>query len=856
MDDVAFSNGSLSRLGEDQRVRVEDYLNDKLQNTADLESLDSLIQAVKDQQALLKKQLQEAEDALRTADQESAAHASSLAHRATLFQQNQADIDRRLMIVTHSETSDDAVRRFGETMEKLRRLDLASGYTELLQEVEALSAETRNQLKESPEAALAPYTRLQSLIMSLYPLHAAAESAAPHLLDHVERIGRTLKGEMKDHFSKKFGELLQKLNWPDRGVTVPEYLAETWKGRIDNLLNFQQPELEAQENQPARRFKQPPVLLPFEVMAKPLELRFRYHFDGDKPTNRLDKPEYFLTHILGLVNTYYEFLMQSLEPILRAHFKGSNLALNPLYIDATSAFITSILPILRSKIHTFLPQIARQPQLLSHFMHELMSFDASLRDEWGYDAGAGAEGWKGLTWEVLVQEDWFGRWLQVEKDFALSRYHNILETADSGEIDYDSVDPGITKPTKAAIRVNDLLETITDRYRPLLSFSQKLRFLIDIQIAIFDKLHERLHSSLEAYLTLTSSIGRTVQGVTREDQTKLQGLGGLERLCRVYGSAEYLEKAMGDWSDDVFFLELWEELQDRARQSTGKNLAGPMSIKDVAERTSSAVGSEGDTGALFDETAGAYHRLRVRAENILIDTMTYNVREALRPYGRVNPWSSLSSESDSAASAITPEIEPVIQLLSTQLSFLANILAPAPLRRVSRHVCLSIQSYLWDHVLFRNSFSTTGVAQLARDVAAIWAVIDRSLVHGDRSVSAESSMRKLKDAIALLSVPLRNSSTARSTSTPRAQDDEDDRAAAAWGEDDEAGAQAEEKPDMRSVSNAGADEEGEVPYLEDVEKRVFQSNESAREALHLLGLEHLSESDARYLLERRLELSG
>jgi hypothetical protein len=31
------------------------------------------------------------------------------------------------------------------------------------------------------------------------------------------------------------------------------------------------------------------VLLPLEVMIKPLELRFRYHFDGDKPTNRLDK---------------------------------------------------------------------------------------------------------------------------------------------------------------------------------------------------------------------------------------------------------------------------------------------------------------------------------------------------------------------------------------------------------------------------------------------------------------------------------------------------------------------------------------------------------------------------------------
>ena len=44
---------------------------------------------------------------------------------------------------------------------------------------------------------------------------------------------------------------------------------------------------------------------------------------------------------------------------------------------------------------------------------------------------------------------------------ALSRYENIIGSAESREIDYDSVDPGTTKPTKAAIRVNDLLETIT-----------------------------------------------------------------------------------------------------------------------------------------------------------------------------------------------------------------------------------------------------------------------------------------------------------------------------------------------------------------------------------------------------------
>ncbi len=71
---------------------------------------------------------------------------------------------------------------------------------------------------------------------------------------------------------------------------------------------------------------------------------------------------------------------------------------------------------LRRKIFVTLPRITDQPQLLSHFIHELIKFDTVLRDEWTYDPLHGNGEWKGITWEVLVARDWFGRWLQVEKD--------------------------------------------------------------------------------------------------------------------------------------------------------------------------------------------------------------------------------------------------------------------------------------------------------------------------------------------------------------------------------------------------------------------------------------------------------
>ena len=74
------------------------------------------------------------------------------------------------------------------------------------------------------------------------------------------------------------------------------------------------------------------------------------------------------------MNSYNPFFVRYLQPVLRDHFKGSDLALNPTYVDATSSMITALLPMLRRKVYALLPQVATQPQLLSHVIHELMNF--------------------------------------------------------------------------------------------------------------------------------------------------------------------------------------------------------------------------------------------------------------------------------------------------------------------------------------------------------------------------------------------------------------------------------------------------------------------------------------------------
>jgi hypothetical protein len=530
--------------------------------------------------------------------------------------------------------------------------------------------------------------------------------------------------------------------------------------------------------------------------------------------------------VSDLIATYAGFFAAYLQPILDRRADSVSQALEWHFLSATSAFITALLPMVRQKINAIVPQVATNPQLLSHFLHELMNFDTDLRETWNYLSDPySSEAWEGLASELLSQQNWFDRWLQVEKEFALSRYKDIIDTPESGQIDYDGVEGNATKPTNAAIRVNDLLETITDRYKPLSSFSQKLRFLIDIQITIFDQFHERLLSGLEAYLAMTSTIGRTVQG---GDQGDLEGVAGLERLCRIFGSAEYLEKKMQDWSDDVFFLDLWSELQDRVQKNRdeGKNVVGPMSIAEVAQRTSQTVTENNLTnkshmseGALFDETASAYRRLRMRSESILISTFSAEVQSSLKSYSRVSTWSSLSSPSASFPHPLTSELTAAIRILSSNISFLARALGTAPLRRITRQVLLSVQTLVWDNVVLRHSFSAAGASQLASDVHHICGVVDSAIsVQAPAQGEARRTIKKLNEGLTLLGLKIKPQNV----------------------------------PDG-SQDLQHADEKKELGLWE-VERKLFANNESAREVLNELDIDTLTEAEARAVLEKRVEI--
>jgi chromosome segregation ATPase len=130
---------------DDAQTRAADYLDDKLQTAGDLESLDGLLATIHTQHGQLKKQLDDAQRDLDAAKQASHQHQTTLRDRAHAFRAQQADIDQRLLVLTDSETSDEAVPRFEAVLDTLQRLAVANDYVELLAEVHVLRYDVRGQ---------------------------------------------------------------------------------------------------------------------------------------------------------------------------------------------------------------------------------------------------------------------------------------------------------------------------------------------------------------------------------------------------------------------------------------------------------------------------------------------------------------------------------------------------------------------------------------------------------------------------------------------------------------------------------------------------------------------------------------
>lgn len=700
-------------------IRVEDYLDDKLQAPADLEALDELLASVELQRNQLQSQLDDAVKDLEQARRTTEDRGDTLQIRIDEFNALQASIDERVHIAAASDAPSEAIARLQRPMQKLKAVDMAQRYLIMLQDVENLRKEARSHLPDSPKAALEPYSQLKQLAMRLRSLPGSEDL---HLVEHVEKVAETLWDEMKETMSVEMDAILTKRQWPR--VDKESEMDQEWLACFEKLVDLQMPEiLHSSEIIP---------LLPVDVMAKIFVAEFRFHFMSDKPTSA---PQSMGTHcfpwFLSTVEKWEDFFRDNLAHLLAAKFVNTSAADKMIYVDPVCALITSLLTIMREKVLAVAEEAVMNPSFLSGFMGQLMTFDENLRTRFNYDGGDSEDGWPGLTAEVL--DEHFDAWFQAERTFALERFDSIMNSDDSRKIDYDFAETGKMKPTYAAVRTTDLLRTVTSKYDRLRKTKYKVKFLTKIQLDILDGYHDRLRGSLEAYQSMTSTLGRTLHGASKEQLAALQGLGALETLCKVIGIADHIVNCLTDWGDEEFFTVLWDELlrSDKAPEDDFQ----PSRDKD---------------GAIFDETIGAFAARRKAAEDLLVASLTDAHAKAFRGYTQKVQWTTVGESAmldDLSDLSITPELDEPLAILKQNFEFLVKTLSSASYRRVWRESLRKVQDLLWTSILMRQSFTTLGAAQFAFDQQALMAMVERYIPSGS------SAFEMLSEGTRLLSLP-------------------------------------------------------------------------------------------------------
>ena len=117
----------------------------------------------------------------------------------------------------------------------------------------------------------------------------------------------------------------------------------------------------------------------------------------------------------------------------------------------------------------------------------------------------------------------------------------------------------------------------------------------------------------------------------------------MKHLFRIYGSADYVSNALEFWSEDLFFLELWEDV---SKLSSKKSLDKKVhdTIEDVS--TANVPQSEEDEGTLFDETIASYTRLKVRAMHSIQSLLKKELQSSMKDYFRQTGWNSTVTDTN------------------------------------------------------------------------------------------------------------------------------------------------------------------------------------------------------------------
>ncbi|CAL8277743.1 RAD50-interacting protein 1 [Gadus morhua] len=539
-------------------------------------------------------------------------------------------------------------------------------------------------------------------------------SSCLHLQGFLRATLRFWHKIIKDRLASDFEELLTLLHWPSISPPMqplaPPANAQEISSQLD-LLVSQLMALQTSDDLISEKAlttlpgvpQASPLSLPVQVMVLPLTKRFRYHFTGNRTTNSLGKPEWYLTQILMWMGNNSAFMDDKIQPILDR--TGSN-------VNARVELCRGLLSLAQEKLTHDLPRLLYDDTLFCHLVDEVLQFEKELRSTHSYPAAL-----PGLL-HIPLEDATLQKWLTVERKMALEKVDSMLSGEGAWSCQYrDISDVDELKAPDCAETFMTLLLVITDRYRALPCSRAQLKFL-DLQRELVDDFRIRL-----------------TQVMKEESRSPLS-----PRYSAILNAANYISTVLADWADNVFFLQLQQAVVSlgEVEAEGGRPVLGPMEAGRLASLE----------GSLFESLLALLDRLRGDMIGRLLDTVMKDVREKAQLY-RQDRWLSLPSQCDQATMSLSSSACPMMLCVRDHLLTLQQRLCGPLFQMAWQGLADRLNSFLYQDVVLYNHFNEGGAAQLQFDMT-------RNLfpLFGHYCKRPENFFKHVKEACIVLSLSI------------------------------------------------------------------------------------------------------
>ncbi|XP_008279143.1 RAD50-interacting protein 1 [Stegastes partitus] len=585
----------------------------------------------------------------------------------------------------HQQVAQPWMDNLNQTCDQVDTIERHMKYLRCLQHIEELSAAVQQCLMTSSmwEAIKA----VDSMAVLDCGLN---QSGCSHLQDFLQETLRFWHKIIKDRLAGDFEKILVQLHWPiispptqsltpaancqeissQLELLVTQLLAlQTSDDLISQKASSsgQAPPSTHPVSSTMHLSKAPPLCLPIQIMLLPLSRRFKYHFYGNRQTNSLSKPEWYLTQVLMWMGNNSTFMEEKIQPILdRA---GAT-------FSARVELCRGLLSVVQEKVASDASRLLYDDVLFCHLVEEVLQFEKELRSNQLYPAVL-----PGLL-HLLLEDAVLQKWLTVEKKMAVEKMDAMLSAEGAWSSQYKDIsDMDELKAPDCAETFMTLLQVITERYRALPCPSAQLKFL-ELQRELVDDFRIRLTQ------------------VMKEESRCPLGV----RYCAILNAVNYISTILGDWGDNVFFLQL-----QQAAVSLGEELVlrgqGVMEVGRLASLE----------GSLFDGLLALLDRLKGDMLGRLLEWTMREITEKAKPYCQ-DRWLSLPSQHDQSTMTLSSTACPMMLCVRDRLLNLHNVLSLSLFQLAWQGLAERLDSFLYQDVILCNHFSDGGAAQLQFDM--------------------------------------------------------------------------------------------------------------------------------------------